>query len=128
MVADQKEEVYVCRRSWRCWLTRRLFARLGYGFEVIDATGDALCYWLAQLTGRATLPYVFVDRRPVGGIGRDQGFGAFGGSGAHGAGRGVSNRQLSLSLGVRGRREVIRGPIVLKVYSEGTLAATKRTS
>ncbi len=70
MIVDRQEVlVYVCRRSRRCWLTRRLLVRRGYGFEVIDATDDdALCSWLARSTGRETLPYVFVDRRPVGGL------------------------------------------------------------
>ena len=36
-MVDQKEVVvYVCRRSWRCWLTRRLLERRGYRFEVIE--------------------------------------------------------------------------------------------
>jgi glutaredoxin 3 len=71
MIYDQKEVlVYVCRRSWRCWLTRRLLVRRGYRFEVLGATGDAqLCSWLAHFTGRKTMPYVFVDLRPVGGFG-----------------------------------------------------------
>jgi glutaredoxin len=71
VIYDQKEVlVYVCRRSWRCWLTRRLLVRRGYRFEVIDATGDAkLCSWLARFTGRKTMPYVFIDHRPVGGFG-----------------------------------------------------------
>lgn len=70
MVADQKEvRVYVGHRSWRCWRTRRLLRRRGYHFEVIDTTGDAqLRSWLAHFAGRKTLPYVFVDRRPVGGL------------------------------------------------------------
>ena len=80
MIVEQKEVVvYVCRRSWRCRLTRRLLERRGYRFEVIDATGDAqLCSWLEHFTGRKTLPYVFVDRRPVGGFGEVR---AFDGSG-----------------------------------------------
>jgi glutaredoxin len=62
--------VYVCRRSWRCWLTRRLLERQGYHFEVIDATDDPeLCSWLARFTGRETMPYVFIDHRPVGSFG-----------------------------------------------------------
>jgi glutaredoxin 3 len=71
VIYDQKEVVvYVCRRSWRCRLTRRLLERRGYRFEVIDATGDAqLCTRLARFTGRKTMPYVFVDHRPVGGFG-----------------------------------------------------------
>ena len=70
MIYDQKEVlVYVCRRSLRCWLTRRLLERRGYPFEVIDATNDAqLCSWLARFTGRETMPYVFIDHRPVGGL------------------------------------------------------------
>jgi glutaredoxin 3 len=70
-MVDQKEVlVYVGRRSLRCWLTRRLLARRGYPFEVIDATGDAqLLSWLGRFAGRETMPYVFVDHRPVGGWG-----------------------------------------------------------
>ena len=71
VMAEQKELlVYVSHRSWRCWRTRRLLKRQGYRFEVIDTTGDSqLCSWLAHFTGRKTLPYVFVDHRPVGGFG-----------------------------------------------------------
>jgi glutaredoxin len=37
---------------------------------VIDTSGDAqLRSWLTHFTGRKTLPYVFVDHRPVGGLG-----------------------------------------------------------
>lgn len=70
-MADQREVlVYICQRSWRCWLTRRLLRRRGYHFEVIDATNDTqLCIWLARLTGRKSMPYVFIDHRPVGGFG-----------------------------------------------------------
>ena len=69
-MAGQKEVVVYARRpSWRCWLTRRLLGRRGYHFEVIDATKDArLCSWLAHFTGRETIPYVFIDHRPVGGL------------------------------------------------------------
>ena len=69
-MAHQKEVVVYARRpSWRCWLTRRLLRRLGYRFEVIDATNNSqLCSWLAHCSGRLTMPYVFVDHRPVGGL------------------------------------------------------------
>ena len=69
-MADQKEVVVYARRpSWRCWLTKRLLGRWGYRFEVIDATNNSrLCSWLAHFTGRETMPYVFVDHRPVGGL------------------------------------------------------------
>ena len=71
MIYDQKEVlVYVCRRSLRYWLTRRLLERRGYPpFKVIEVTNDAqLCSWLAHFTGRETMPYVFIDHRPVGGL------------------------------------------------------------
>jgi glutaredoxin len=70
---DQKEiSLYVSHPSWRSWRTRRLLRRRGYSFELIDATDDALARdWLAQLVGRKrrSVPYVFVDHRPVGGFG-----------------------------------------------------------
>ena len=80
MIVEQKEVVvYVCHRSWRCRLTRRLLERRGYHFREVDATDDPqLCSWLAHFSGRETLPYVFVDHRPVGGFGEVR---AFDGSG-----------------------------------------------
>jgi glutaredoxin len=68
---NQKDiELYVSHRSWRCWCTRRLLARHGYRFDVIDTSGDSqLRSWLTHFSGRKTLPYVFVDHRPVGGLG-----------------------------------------------------------
>jgi len=68
---EQKRiQLYVSHPSWRSWRTRRLLRRRGYHFEVLDATGDArLRSWLAHFTGRKTMPYIFVDHRPVGGFG-----------------------------------------------------------
>jgi glutaredoxin 3 len=67
---QQEVQVYVGRRSWHCWRTRRLLARRGYRFDVIDASGNTqLRSWLTHFSGRKTLPYVFVDHRPVGGLG-----------------------------------------------------------
>ena len=69
-MADQKEVVvYVCRHTWRCWLTSRSLGRRGYRFKLIDATNDPrLCSWLAHYKGRKKMPYVFIDHRPVGGL------------------------------------------------------------
>jgi glutaredoxin len=69
-MADQKEVVvYVCRHSWRCWLTSRFLRRRGCSFKVIDATNNSrLCSWLGHFTGREKMPYVFIDHRPVGGL------------------------------------------------------------
>ena len=70
MKADQKEVVVCARRpSWRWWLTKRLLSRLGYHFKVIDATNNLrLCSSPAHYMGRETMPYVFIDHRPVGGF------------------------------------------------------------
>ena len=67
---DREIELYVSRHSWRCWRTKRLLARRGYRFAVIDASENSpLRSWLTHFSGRKTLPYVFVDHRPVGGLG-----------------------------------------------------------
>jgi glutaredoxin len=68
---NQKEiQLYVSHRSWRCWQMRRLLKRRGYHFELIDTTDDpTLRGWLAHFAGRESMPYVFVDHRPVGGLG-----------------------------------------------------------
>jgi glutaredoxin len=68
--ADQKEVVvYVRRPSWRWSLTKRLLRRSGYHFKVIDATNNSrLCSSPAHDMGRETMPYVYIDHRPVGGL------------------------------------------------------------
>jgi glutaredoxin len=68
----QREMVlYTGNRSLRCWRAKRLLGRAGYRFEVVDATADPGA--LADLSEAAhrevAPPYVFVDRRPVGGMG-----------------------------------------------------------
>lgn len=71
---EQREVLlYVRRRSLRCWRARRLLpARRGYSVEVVDMTKGAPRATLKQLSHgayRETVPYVFVDHRPVGGFG-----------------------------------------------------------
>jgi glutaredoxin len=68
----QREMVlYTKNRSLRCWRAKRLLDRAGYRFEVVDAAADPGA--LAELSETAQRevapPYVFVDRRPVGGMG-----------------------------------------------------------
>ena len=70
----QREMVlYTSRgRPLRCWLAKRFLRRAGYRFEeVVDATGGP--WALVGPSGAARRgpgpPYVFVDRRPVGGMG-----------------------------------------------------------
>jgi glutaredoxin len=72
-VIEQRDVVlYVRRRSLRCWRARRLLARRGYHFEVVDTTGGASRVTFKQLAYsayREAVPYVFVDQRPVGDFG-----------------------------------------------------------
>ncbi len=68
----QREMVlYTGNRSLRCWRAKRLLGRAGYRFEVVDATADlgALAKLSQAAQGEVAPPYVFVDRRPVGGMG-----------------------------------------------------------
>ena len=69
---EQREMVlYVRRRSLRSRRARRFLARRGYRFEVIDTTDGASRFTLKQLARsvyRETVPYIFVDQRPVGGF------------------------------------------------------------
>ncbi|HEX2183654.1 MAG TPA: glutaredoxin domain-containing protein [Rubrobacteraceae bacterium] len=72
-MTEQREMVlYIRRGSFRCWRARRLLSRRGYRVEVVDATnGAAARVTLKQLAYsdyRETVPYLFVDRRPVGGL------------------------------------------------------------
>ena len=67
----QREMVlYTRNRSLRCWRAKRLLGRAGYRFEVVDATADLGS--LAELSEvfhrEVAPPYIFVDRRPVGGM------------------------------------------------------------
>ena len=63
--------LYARNRPLRCWRAKRLLDRAGYGFEVVDTTADLGA--LAELPGAAhremAPPYIFVDRRPVDGMG-----------------------------------------------------------
>ena len=68
----QREIVlYTRERSLRCWRARRFLKRAGYRFEVVDSTEKPGI--LAKLSEAAhcavVAPYVFVDHRPVGGMG-----------------------------------------------------------
>lgn len=64
--------LYTRNRSLRCWRAKRLLGRAGYRFEVVDSTTDpGVLAGLSEANHReVTPPYVFVDRRPVGGIGK----------------------------------------------------------
>ena len=69
----QREMVlYTRSRSLRCWRAKRLLARRGYHFKAVETTDDELLDLLKQLrpksSYRQTVPYLFIDHRPVGGL------------------------------------------------------------
>jgi glutaredoxin len=64
--------LYARSRSLRCWRAKRLLARAGYHFEVLEAAAGRppglhkrLAYGRSY---RHTVPYIFVGGRPVGGL------------------------------------------------------------
>ena len=68
----QREMVLYTRgRSLRCWRARRFLERAGYGFEVVDTTGDPgiLAELSEAIHRRVAPPYIFVDNRPLGDMG-----------------------------------------------------------
>jgi glutaredoxin len=65
--------LYARRRSLRCWRAKRILARGGYHFEVVqEAAQDSPSGVRKRLTHgrtyRQALPYLFVEERPVGGL------------------------------------------------------------
>jgi glutaredoxin 3 len=61
-------KIYTRRWCGYCTAAERLLQQKGADFEQIDATGDpALRKWLAEVTGRTTVPQIFIDGRPIGG-------------------------------------------------------------
>ncbi len=51
-----------------CWRATRLLRKKGVAFDERDTTGDAATRaWLEQLTGRSTVPQVFINGRAIGG-------------------------------------------------------------
>jgi glutaredoxin len=64
--------LYARRGSLRCWRAKRILARGGYHFEVVEAPDDSPSGVRKRLRHgriyRQALPYLFVDDRPVGGL------------------------------------------------------------
>jgi glutaredoxin 3 len=63
-------EVKIYTRAWcpYCFAAERLLKSKGVAFENIDCTGDQpKRAWLAEVTGRTTVPQIFIDGRPIGG-------------------------------------------------------------
>lgn len=63
-------EVKMYTRQWcgYCTAAEKLLKDKGVPFENIDCTGDqAKRKWLAEATGRSTVPQIFIDGKPIGG-------------------------------------------------------------
>ena len=61
-------QIYTRRWCGYCAAAERLLKQKGVAYEQIDTTGDpGLRRWLAQATGRATVPQIFVGGEPIGG-------------------------------------------------------------
>ena len=61
-------KIYTRRMCGYCSAAERLLSSKGIAYEQIDATGDrALRRWLADATGRSTVPQIFIDDQPIGG-------------------------------------------------------------
>jgi glutaredoxin 3 len=61
-------KIYTRRLCGYCFAAVRLLEKKGVAYEEIDATGDReLRRWLAEATGRTTVPQVFIDDKPIGG-------------------------------------------------------------
>jgi glutaredoxin 3 len=66
MAADVK--IYTRQWCGYCFAAERLLKNKGVAFEKIDCTGDQEKRdWLVEVTGRTTVPQVFIDGRSVGG-------------------------------------------------------------
>jgi glutaredoxin 3 len=62
--------VKIYTRQWcgYCTAAERLLKSKGVEFENIDCTGDQdKRKWLVEVTGRTTVPQVFIDGRAIGG-------------------------------------------------------------
>ena len=62
--------VKIYTRQWcgYCAAAEHLLTDKGVAFENIDCTGDQeKRRWLVEVTGRTTVPQIFIDGRPIGG-------------------------------------------------------------
>jgi glutaredoxin len=62
--------LYVKKRSLLCWRAKAFLARMGYSLKVVHTTNEVLEALLIHFTldpsRKRTLPYLFIDQRPVG--------------------------------------------------------------
>jgi glutaredoxin 3 len=63
-------QVKIFTTSWcgYCHAALRLLKHKGVAFEQVDAEDPKIRRWLREVTGRSTVPQVFIDGRSVGGF------------------------------------------------------------
>jgi glutaredoxin 3 len=66
--ASVRVEMYRTRYCGYCMMAARLLDQQRVPFTEIDVSGDhERRRWLAQVTGRRTVPQIFIDGRSIGG-------------------------------------------------------------
>ena len=64
---DAQIRIYTKRLCSYCWRAKLLLLRRGIAYEEIHAGDPELRRWLAETSGQATVPQVFVGERSLGG-------------------------------------------------------------
>jgi glutaredoxin 3 len=67
----QQKKIVMYTTAWcpYCIRAKRLLKSKGWDFEEIDVDGDfEKRRWLVQVTGRRTVPQIFIGDEPVGGF------------------------------------------------------------
>ncbi len=61
-------KIYMTNWCGYCSAAVRLLRSKGVAFEQIDVEGDAkMRRWLVEVTGRTTVPQIFIEGEPIGG-------------------------------------------------------------
>lgn len=60
-------KIYTTPWCGYCMAALRLLRQKGVQFEQVDADDAKTRRWLREVTGRPTVPQIFIDGRPVGG-------------------------------------------------------------
>jgi glutaredoxin 3 len=61
-------QIFTTRICPYCIAAKRLLAARGIAFDEVDVTGDdAKRAWLAEVTGRRTVPQIFIEGQSIGG-------------------------------------------------------------
>jgi glutaredoxin 3 len=61
-------KMYTRRWCGYCTAAENLLDEKGIDYEKVDCTGDeATRKWLRDVTGRSTVPQIFIDGKPIGG-------------------------------------------------------------